>query len=149
MKKNSLRLFYYNKISHNLGVKDFSSKLNALLIRHIEKRFFLIRDKIASIISQKKIELNSLGVDIDFEDPKGAKAVMFNIITKFISIFKDYNEDNFVKQSTNIILGGSTINYVFHNTLLDVFDILHPLKTLTNDDLRTCIKKTIALSPSL
>ena len=80
----------YNKISHNLGVKALLSKLNALLIRHIEKTLPHIRYKIASIISQKKIVLNSLGVYIDFEDPKGAKAVMLNILTKFISIFKDY-----------------------------------------------------------
>ena len=113
----------YHKISHNLGVKALSLKLNTLLIRHIKKTLPHISDKILSIMSQKKTELDSLGVDIDFEGPKDEKAVMLNILTKSINIFKDYIEGNFVKQSTDILLGGSRISYMFHNTLYNALDI--------------------------
>ena len=129
--------------------KDSSSKLNALLIGHIKKTLPHIRDKITSIMSQKKIELDSLGVDIDFEGPKGVKAIMLNILTKFISIFKDYIEGNFVKQSTDVLLRGSRISYIFHNTFYNALDSLHPLKTLTYDNIRTCVKNATALSLSL
>ena len=100
-------------------------------------------------MSQKKIEPNSLGVDIDFEGPKGAKTVMLNILTKFISIFKDYIEGNFVKHSTDVLLGDSRISYIFHNTLYNALDSLYLLKTLTDDDIRTCINNATTLSPSL
>lgn len=139
----------YHKISHNNGIKALSSKLNTLLIRHIKKTLPQIREKVSSILSQKKADLRSLGIDIEFEGPKGAKAVLLNILTKFISVFKDYVEGNFVKQSTDILIGGSRINYIFHHNLYNALDSLHPLKTLTDEDIRTCIKNATALSPCL
>ena len=74
---------------------------------------------------------------------------MLNIVTKFINSFKDYVDGNFVKQSTDILIGGSRINYIFHNNLYNALDSLHPLKTLTDEDIRTCIKNATALSPCL
>ena len=74
---------------------------------------------------------------------------MLNVITKFINKFKDYIEGNFVKQSTDILIGGSRINYIFHHNLYNALDSLHPLKTLTDEDIRTCIKNATALSPCL
>lgn len=139
----------YHKMSHNLGIKALSSKLNALLIRHIKRTLPHIRDKITNILSQKRQELDALGADLDYEGPKGARSVMLNIITKYTNVFKDYINGDFVKQSTDLLLGGSRIHYIFHNTLFSALDSLHPLKTLTDDDIRTCIKNTSALMPSL
>ena len=139
----------YHKMSHNLGIRALSSKLNALLIRHIKKTLPQIRDKITSIMSQKKQELDALGADLDFEGPKGAKSVMLSIVSKYTNVFKDYIDGDFVKQSTDLLLGGSRINYIFHHTLYNALDSLHPLKTLTDDDIRTCVKNSSSLTPSL
>ena len=139
----------YHKMAHNLGIRALSSKLNALLIRHIKKTLPQIRDKITSIMSQKKQELDALGADLDFEGPKGAKSVMLSIVSKYTNVFKDYIDGDFVKQSTDLLLGGSRINYIFHNTLYNALDSLHPLKTLTDDDIRTCVRNSSALTPSL
>jgi dynamin 1-like protein len=139
----------YHKMAHNLGIKALSSKLNALLIRHIKRTLPHIRDKITSIMSQKRQELDALGADLDYEGPKGAKSVMLTIVTRYIKVYNDYIDGDFVKQSTDLLLGGSRINYIFHNTLYSALDSLHPLKTLSDDDIRTCIKNCSALTPSL
>jgi dynamin 1-like protein len=126
-----------------------STRLNALLIRHIKKTLPHIRDKITSIISQKRQELDCLGADLDFEGPKGAKSVMLNIVSKYTTMFNTYIDGDFIKQSTDLLLGGARINYIFSNTLYNALDSLHPLKTLTDDDIRTCIKNASALTPCL
>ena len=74
---------------------------------------------------------------------------MLFILTKYIGIFKDYIDGNFVKQSTDVLIGGSRINYIFHHNLYNALDSLHPLRTLTEEDIRTCIKNATALSPWL
>ena len=74
---------------------------------------------------------------------------MRNIISKYIFIFKDYIEGSFVKQSTDVLLGGSRISYIFHNTLYNALDRLHRLKTLTNYNIWTWIKNITALWQSL
>lgn len=139
----------YHKIAHSNGIKALAAKLNTLLIRHIKKTLPQIRDKVTSILSQRKNDLRNLGVDIEYEGPKGAKAVLLNILTKFNKVFIDYIEGNFVKQSTDVLIGGSRINYIFHHNLYNALDSLHPLKTLTDEDIRTCIKNATALSPCL
>ena len=139
----------YHKLSHNLGIGALTSKLNALLIRHIKRTLPQIRDKISSIISQKRQELDSLGADLDFEGPKGAKSVMLNIVSKYTTTFNNYIDGDFVKQSSDLLLGGSRINYIFSHTLFNALDALHPLKTLTDDDIRTCVKNASALTPRL
>jgi dynamin 1-like protein len=139
----------YHKLSHNLGIRALSSKLNALLIRHIKRTLPHIRDKITSLISQKRQEIDALGADLDFEGPRGAKTVMLTVVSKYTTIFNNYINGDFVKQSTDLLLGGSRINYIFSNTLYNALDSLHPLKTLTDDDIRTCIKNASALTPCL
>ena len=139
----------YHKLSHNLGIRALSTKLNALLVRHIKRTLPQIRDKITSIISQKRQELSALGADLDFEGPKGAKSVMLSILSKYTTTFNNYIDGDFVKKSSDLLLGGSRINYIFSTTLFNALDSLHPLKTITDDDIRTCVKNASALSPSL
>ena len=139
----------YHKISHNLGIKALSSKLNALLIRHIKRSLPQIRDKITAIMATKKQELDAYGFDLEFEGPKGARSVMLGIISRYTETFKDYIEGDFVKESTDVLLGGSRLHYVFHNVLYSSLEDLNPLKTLTDDDIRTCVRNATALNPSL
>lgn len=139
----------YHKLSHNLGIRALSSKLNTLLIRHIKRTLPQIRDKITTIMTHKKQELNALGDDLDFEGPKGAKSVMLNIISKYTTTFNNYIDGDFVKQSSDLLLGGSRINYIFSHTLFNALDSLHPLKTISDDDIRTSVRNASALTPSL
>ena len=139
----------YHKISHNLGIKALSSKLNALLIRHIKRTLPHIRDKITGIMATKRQELDSLGLDLEFEGPKGARSVMLSIISRYTETFNNYIKGDFVKESTDLLLGGSRIHYVFHNVLYEALEDLNPLKTLTDDDIRTCVRNASALNPSL
>mmetsp|Transcript_13524 Transcript_13524/g.13446 ORF Transcript_13524/g.13446 Transcript_13524/m.13446 type:complete len:672 (+) Transcript_13524:25-2040(+) len=139
----------YHKLSHNLGIRALSAKLNTLLIRHIKRTLPQIRDKITTIMTHKRQELDALGADLDFEGPKGAKSVMLSIISKYTTTFNNYIDGDFVKQSSDLLLGGSRINYIFSNTLFNALDSLHPLKTISDDDIRTCVKNASALTPSL
>eukprot|EP00343_Euplotes_focardii_P002486 CAMPEP_0205807072 /NCGR_PEP_ID=MMETSP0205-20121125/10749_1 /ASSEMBLY_ACC=CAM_ASM_000278 /TAXON_ID=36767 /ORGANISM="Euplotes focardii, Strain TN1" /LENGTH=441 /DNA_ID=CAMNT_0053080831 /DNA_START=187 /DNA_END=1512 /DNA_ORIENTATION=+ len=100
-------------------------------------------------MSIKRQELDALGADLDFEGPKGAKSVMLNIVSKYTTTFNNYINGDFVKQSTDMLLGGSRINYIFSTTLFNALDALHPLKTITDDDIRTCVKNASALTPRL
>jgi dynamin 1-like protein len=55
-----------------------------------------------------QIDMNSLSV----EGEKGP--VVLNLISKFTSVYSDMIEGKFVKESAVDCLGGSRINYIFH-----------------------------------
>ncbi len=74
---------------------------------------------------------------------------MLHIVTKFVKRFSDYLEGHFVGESTDELKGGSRIHYIFHSTLYNTIEKLDPLKTLSDEDIRTCIKNCSALSPTI
>ncbi len=139
----------YKKIAGNMGIKCLSLKLNSLLIRHVKKCLPYIKDKIQCLMIQKEQELESLGSTMEFEGEGGARAIMLHIVTKFAKKFNAYLEGHFVKESTDELKGGSRIHYIFHTTLFNTIEKLDPLKSLSDEDIRTCIKNCSALSPSL
>lgn len=86
---------------------------------------------------------------MEFEGEQGARAIMLHIVTKFVRRFCDYLEGQFVKESTDELKGGARVHYIFHTTLFNTIEKMDPLKTLTDEDIRTCIKNCSALSPTL
>ena len=74
---------------------------------------------------------------------------MLHIVTKFIKKFCDFLEGEFVKESTDELKGGARIHYIFHTALCNTIEMIDPLKTLSDEDIRTCIKNCTALNPTL
>jgi len=139
----------YKKMAHQMGIKALSLKLNSLLIWHVKKCLPQIKDKIQCLIVQWEQELESLGSTMEFEGEQGAWAIMLHIVTKFVRRFCDYLEGQFVKESTDELKGGARIHYIFHTTLFNTIEKMDPLKTLSDEDIWTCIKNCSALSPTL
>ena len=86
---------------------------------------------------------------MEFEGEGGARGIMLHIVTKFIKKFGHYLEGQFVKESTDELKGGARIHYIFHTTLHNVIQQIDPLKSLTDEDIRTCIRNCSALNPTL
>lgn len=64
--------------------------------------------------------MNSLSVDGD----KGP--VILNLISKFTSTYSDMIEGKFVKESAVDCLGGSRINYIFHQIFVKSIKDIDP-----------------------
>lgn len=105
-----------------MGTKALGKKLNVLLISHIKRCLPHIKDKISNLLCEKRLELEGYGGDLEFEGPKGAKSVMLMIVTKFMKLFCDYLEGKFVKESTEVLKGGSRIHFIFHETLFKTIE---------------------------
>lgn len=58
-------------------------------------------------------------------------------------------EGKFVKESAIDCLGGSRINYIFHNIFVKSIKEIDPFQYLTESDIQTAIMNAKALSTSL
>lgn len=76
--------------------------------------------------------LGGIGVD------KGP--IILNLITKFTNAYADMIEGKFVKESAVECLGGSRINYIFHNIFVKSIKEINPLQYLSDQDIQTAIK---------
>jgi len=78
--------------------------------------------------------MSSLSIDGD----KGP--VVLNLINKFTSHYGDMIEGKFVKESAIECLGGSRINFIFHEIFVKSVKEIDPLSHLKDTDIQTAIK---------
>lgn len=88
------------------------------------------------MLSQKELELTKLEIDgiskggVGFNEDKGP--AILNIINRFTNQYGDMIEGKFVKESAVECLGGSRINYIFHNIFVKSIKDINPLEYLTD-----------------
>ncbi len=72
-----------------------------------------------------------------------------NLINRFTTNYGEMIEGKFVKDSAVDCIGGSRINYIFHNIFVKSIKDVNPFQYLTEQDIQTAIRNAQALSPSL
>lgn len=91
------------------------------------------------------VQLNQNSFSLDGD--KGP--IIFTLLNKFSSSYCDMIDGRFVKESAIECLGGSRINFIFHNLFMKSINSIDPFQYLSDQDIQTAIKNAQALSPSL
>jgi hypothetical protein len=113
----------YSPYAHRLGSKYLSHTLNVIIVNHIKKTLPEIRSQITGYLFQKDKELKQLQLYKD-DYQQNEQQLILNVIAKFSSMYSEFIEGKFVKETASELMGGSRINYIFYDVfnkaLLDI-----------------------------
>jgi dynamin 1-like protein len=76
--------------------------------------------------------------NMGYAEDKGP--LILNLINKFTNSYSDMIEGKFIKESAIECLGGSRINFIFHEIFVKAINSINPLQHLTDQDIQTAIK---------
>jgi dynamin 1-like protein len=139
----------YNQ-SNKLGVSCLVSTLQEVLVSHIRDLIPSIRDDISNNIFEKKNELEALGGDESmFEKEELINAFILNMVSKFSQSYNEMIDGNFIKDCNKFYIGGARINYIYQEIFKKEIEGIDPFDQLSDDDIRTAIKNSNGLRPSL
>ena len=139
----------YKSVRNLLGIKHLTQCLSSYLMDHIKTNLPSIKDSIANEIYQKENELNTLGQDSGFDRQEVLNSYVLMLVFKFANTYKEMIEGNLVKECSKFFIGGARINYIFQELFRKEINLIDPYDTLTDDDIRTAIRNTNGLKPSL
>jgi dynamin 1-like protein len=139
----------YKSVRNLLGIKTLTNSLSKLLVEHIKSNLPGIRENIFNEIYEKEKELNLLGQDNGFDKSDVLNSYVLMLVFKFTNMYREMIEGSFVKECSKFYIGGARINYIFQEIFRKEINSIDPFDALSDDDVRTAIKNTNGLKPSL
>lgn len=140
---------YKNNMSR-LGVPVLISNLQEVLVSHIRDLIPEIKEDISNNIFEKQTELDELGGDMGiFEKEELLNAYILNLVSKFSQSYKEIIEGLFVNDCNKFFIGGARINFIYQEIFKKEIAAIDPFDQLSDDDIRTAIKNSNGLRPSL
>ncbi len=140
----------YTYVKSNCGIKVLSQCLSELLMFHIRNSLPGLRDSLTNEIFEKEVELENLGGSESIIGQNDLLSnFILNLISQFNTNYKEIIEGKFIRDCSKFYVGGSRINYIFQEIFKKEITTIDPFDTLTDDDIRTAIKNSNGLNPSL
>ena len=139
----------YKNVRHLLGMSTLTKTLSELLIEQIKSNLPKLRDSISNAIYGKEQELESFGYESVNSQKDMANSFVLNLVSRFTHTYSDMIEGKFVKDCSKFFIGGARINHIFQEIFKKEIENIDPLDLLSDDDIRTAIKNSNGLRPSL
>eukprot|EP01130_Rhizamoeba_saxonica_P015990 TRINITY_DN7308_c0_g1_i1.p1 TRINITY_DN7308_c0_g1~~TRINITY_DN7308_c0_g1_i1.p1 ORF type:complete len:715 (+),score=171.95 TRINITY_DN7308_c0_g1_i1:32-2176(+) len=136
----------YDRFYDKCGIEYLSSKLNKLLIAHIENCLPELRDHIGVFLSQTRSALADLG-EAKYEQSKSA--LLLQIINKFTNTYCKTIEGSVTDRGTDELFGGARINYIFNEMFGRYIDQISDIGDLSRDDIRLTMTNATGPKASL
>ena len=130
-------------------MSTLTKTLSELLIEQIKSTLPKLRDSISTAIYGKEQELESFGYESVNSQKDMANSFVLNLVSRFTHTYSDMIEGKFVKDCSKFFIGGARINHIFQEIFKKEVDNIDPLDLLSDDDIRTAIKNSNGLRPSL
>ncbi|CAG9332333.1 unnamed protein product [Blepharisma stoltei] len=137
----------YGRISDRLGVRYLRTRLNKLLMDHINNTIPEVKKNIMDLLQAVESELESYGQIINEKEEKSA--FLLTIIQKVVKSYQDNIAGKNLKNVTEELLGGARINYIFHSIFKNMISSINPLDEVSDQDIRTAIMNSSGLRGSL
>jgi dynamin 1-like protein len=139
----------YREVRHLLGNKVLKSTLSNVLIEHIRKSLPSIKELIYSELNEKEKEINALGSDPGFDRQDIVNSYILTLVSKFTHTYNEMIDGHFVRDCSKYFIGGARINFIFQEIFKKDINSIDPFNSLTDEDIRTAIKNSNGLKPSL
>ena len=139
----------YKSVRNLLGMKTLTRTLSELLIDQIKNNLPKLRESISTAIYHKEEEIDSLGLESISTQKDIANSFIMNVISMFTHSFAELIEGKFVEDCCKYFIGGARINYIFEEIFKNEIEKIDPFDVLSDEDIRTAIKNSNGLRPSL
>lgn len=123
----------YRKYMDKMGVAYLVKSLNMNFIQSIKRSLPVIRETIINLMQIKEYDLKQYG-DFESLDSKESKSyLILNLISKFSLAYKDMLEGKYLNSTSEELIGGSRIIYVFNEIFRKTIQKMNPFDILTDD----------------
>ena len=139
----------YKNVRHHLGMGILTRTLSELLIEQIKNNLPRLRESISTLIYSKEQEMESFGYEGINTQKEMANSFILNLVSKFTHAYAEMIEGKFVKECSKFFIGGARINYIFQEIFKKEIEKIDPFDYLSDEDIRTAIKNSNGLRPSL
>jgi len=139
----------FRNVRHLVGNKVLKSNLSNVLIEHIRNSLPSIKDMIFKELSEKEREMQAFGSDPGFDRQDIVNSYILTLVSKFTHTYNEMIDGNFVRDCSKFFIGGSRINYIFQEIFKKEINNIDPFNALSDEDIRTAIKNSNGLKPSL
>jgi dynamin 1-like protein len=136
----------YAGVSAKCGTPYLSKTLNEIIVKHIKECLPSIRSKITSMLFQKEKELKAHQLAHGSDNQQH---IILNIIAKYAKCYEEFLEGKFVRDASELLKGGSRLNYIFYDLFTTAIGDVDPFDALTDSDIQTAIRNCGALKPNL
>jgi len=75
--------------------------------------------------------------------------LVLNIIAKYSKSYEEFLEGRFVRDASELLKGGSRLNYIFYDLFTNAIGDIDPFDALSDADIQTAIRNCGALKPNL
>jgi dynamin 1-like protein len=138
----------YGPIADRQGSPYLTSRLNMILIKHIQLCLPALKGHISRAHQQVREEMERYGAPLS-RNPGSQGALLLHMLYKFCTIFCDTLEGKSPEVSTSALYGGARISYVFHDIFAHTVDAMDPFETLSDRDICTAVRNATGPRPSL
>jgi len=138
-----------SSVNDLLGNKILKATLSKVLKDHIKSSMPNIKELISSELTEKERELINLGSDPGFDKQEIVNSYILTLVSKFTHTYNEMIDGNFVRDCSKYYIGGARINFIFQEIFKKEITNIDPFNCLSDEDIRTAIKNSNGLKPSL
>jgi dynamin 1-like protein len=117
----------YGPIADRQGFPYLTSRLNMILIKHIQLCLPALKGHIRRAHQQVREEMERYEAPLS-RNPGLQCALLLHMLYKFCTIFCDTLEGKVLEVYTSALYGGARISYVFHDIFARTVDAMDPLR---------------------
>lgn len=132
----------YRSMALRMGTPFLAKTLNNLLMNHIRDTLPDIKNKINSMVSDNRHELEGLGDVIVLDNKHSQGGVLLSLLSKYASNFTSVIDGKGEGETAAVgeLYGGARIAYIFNEVFTRSIVALDPFENLSDDDIRTSIR---------
>ncbi|CBZ50780.1 strain CBS138 chromosome D complete sequence,related [Neospora caninum Liverpool] len=130
----------YRAIASKQGIPFLAKLLNQMLMKHIREALPELRSRISRLLQKTEAELATYG-DPLLEAKANPGALLLHFFSRFARNFQDAIEGKLqAHQSSEHLMGGARINFIFHDWYSRALAEFDPLEGLSDHEIRTAIR---------
>ncbi|PFH33353.1 dynamin-related protein DRPA [Besnoitia besnoiti] len=130
----------YRAIAHKQGIAYLAKLLNQMLMKRIREVLPELRSRISHLLQKTEAELATYG-DPLLEAKANPGALLLHFFSRFARNFQDAIDGKLqAQQSSEQLMGGARINFIFHDWYSRALTEFDPLEGLSDHEIRTAIR---------
>ncbi|KAL8440362.1 hypothetical protein Efla_000250 [Eimeria flavescens] len=130
----------YKSFAHRCGIRYLAKMLNQVLMQHIRESLPELRERLQKRLQEAEAELAGYG-DPLLEAKGNPGALLLHFFSKFARNFQDAIDGKLQsQQSSDHLMGGARINFIFHDWYGRALAEFDPLSGLSDHEIRTAIR---------
>lgn len=126
----------YASVADKMGTLYLAKTLNNILLNHIRESLPEIKNKVIALLAQTRQVLSELGEDTNM----GQGGLLLQLVSLFTNDFIETIDGKTTEMSTNDLIGGARLNYIFNEVFAPYLTKMDACEGLPEKDIKMAIR---------